>query len=614
MPQQNLSQPHVLALPAAAMLALMAGCGGMDRIDRRLDKLVLDRSALLGTDAAPAQREFPIGPVGEENRQAQLEQTPDTRNPDVGDLFYVQAEAARLEAMSVEERLTTYYTDASDALNVAVDTSAIDPDAPREAPEIPDGVVVLDLADVLAQSQQTGREFLDAQEDYILSAIALLRERHLWGPRFFNDTTLQVAGQGDDGAFDSTATLINELRLTQRLPYGGDVAARWLVNATEQLRSSATEDYRQSSQLVLEGNIPLLRGAGYIAREDLIQAERDLVYAAREFERFRRSYVVDIATEYFNLLQTAASIRNQQEQLRNLRQTLERQQARQEAGEIALFELSITESSVLSANNRLQGAFESYIVALDSFKIRLGLDPTTPVALAPLTLELNDPVATPTDSAQLALLYRLDLQTTRDRVLDARRAVSNSRNNLLPDLDAFAEVGLPTDPNQREAGLAFDPDSMRYLAGMRFSLPLDRQIERLGLRSSQIALERSVRNYERTRDQVVVDARSRLRSIEVARFQYILAERQVQINEQRLEEQQIREDEITPQELVDTLSELLDARNARDAALTDLRVAILRYLRDTGQLRIGRDGEILPLPGMDRIIQPSKPEEATGDG
>ncbi|MFI4915401.1 MAG: TolC family protein [Phycisphaerales bacterium JB060] len=614
MPPRNPSQPRVLALPAAAMLALMAGCGGMERIDRRLDKLVLDRSALLGTNATPAQREFPTGPMDEKNRQAQLEQTPDTRNPDVGDLFYVQAEAARLEAVSVEERLNSYYTDASDALSVAVDTSYDDPDAPQEPPEIPDDLVVLDLAGVLAQSQQTGREFLDAQEDYILSAIALLRERHLWGPRFFNDTTLQVAGQGDDGAFDSAATLINELRLTQRLPYGGDVAARWIVNATEQLRSSATEDYRQSSQLVLEGNIPLLRGAGYIAREDLIQAERDLVYAARRFEEFRRDYVVQIASQYFDLLQDAASIRNQQEQLRNLRQTLERQRARQEAGEIALFELSITESSVLSANNRLQGAFESYIVALDSFKIRLGLDPTTPVALAPLRLELSDPVATPTEAAQLALLYRLDLQTTRDRVLDARRAVSNSRNNLLPDLDAFAEVGLPTDPDEREGGLAFDPDSMRYLAGMRFSLPLDREIERLGLRSSQIALERSVRNFERARDQVVVDARNRLRSIEVARFQFILAERQVQINEQRLEEQQIREDEITPQELVDTLSELLDARNARDAALTDLRVAILRYLRDTGQLRVGRDGEILPLPGMGRIIEPTEAGDPTGDG
>ncbi|UYV13571.1 MAG: TolC family protein [Phycisphaera sp.] len=606
MPQRRHGRTRFLALPSAAALVLLAGCGGMDRIDRHIDRLVLDQSAVLGADAAPADRRFRTGPVDDEARSAQLDKSPDTRNPDAGELFYVKAEAAGLEAASVEERLNAYYADYSSILGSPAGYSNEQGDGEESTapPPIPDDVVVLDLAAVLAQSQATGREFLDAQEDYILSAIALLRERHLWGPRFFNDTTLQVAGQGDDGAFDSAATLINELRLTQRLPSGGDVAARWIVNATEQLRSSATEDYRQSSQLVLEGNIPLLRGAGSVARESLIQAERDLVYAAREFEAFRRSYMVDIASQYFNLLQTAASIRNQQQQLESLRKTLERQIERQKAGEIALFELSITESSVLSANNRLQGAFENYVVSLDSFKIRLGLDPTTPVALAPLTLELNDPVATPVEAAQLALLYRLDLQTTRDRVLDARRSVSNSRNDLLPDLDAFAEVGLPTDPDEREGGLAFDPDSMRYLAGMRFSLPLDREIERLGLRSSQIALERSVRNFERSRDQVVVDARSRLRSIEVARFQLILSERQVRINELRLEEQEIRKDEITPQEFVDTQAELLDARNARDAALTDLRVAILRYLRDTGQLRVGRNGQLLPLPGMGNITEP----------
>ncbi|GIW73726.1 MAG: hypothetical protein KatS3mg103_0248 [Phycisphaerales bacterium] len=228
----------------------------------------------------------------------------------------------------MEDRLTTYF---GQSLGVPIDQ----PLAFSDEGPLPAGVRVLDLESVLAQAQRTGREYLDAQEDYLLAAIALLRERHLWGPRLFNDTTLQVAGQGDEGAYDTAASLINELRLTQRLPSGGQLAARWIVNATEQLRSSATEDYVQSSQLVFEGDIPCCAGPGRWPARTLIQAERDLVYAARRFESFRRDYAVDIATQYFNLLQTAANIRNQQEQLRNLRQNLERQRARQEAGEIA---------------------------------------------------------------------------------------------------------------------------------------------------------------------------------------------------------------------------------------------------------------------------------------
>jgi len=636
-----------------ATVAGLAGCGGLARIDRDIDQLTLDRSALLGGNAAQPDRRYRTGPVGEVERQEQLDYTPATSNPPADDLVYVPADAARLEAAAVERRLSGYFENAlgrpvmtgepdeaasdgeeprpdaqdtqdtqpdrdaqearEDATDGQIDNEGVAPD-PLDGPARPPaGVRVLDLPGALRQAQVTGRDFLDAQEDYILAAISLLRERHLWGPRFFNDTTVDVTGQGDDGQIDNTLRLMNELRLTQRLPNGGDVAARWIVDATEQLRERATDDYRQSSSLVFDADIPLLRGAGAVARESRIQAERDLIYAARSFERFRRSFLVDIASDYFGLLEQAASISNQEEQLRNLRQTLERQRARLQAGEIALFEVSITESSVLQSSNALQSAYERYVVALDRFKIRLGIDPAQPLALRPLAFELQDPVATPADAAEAALLYRLDLQTLRDRVLDARRDVANARNDLLPDLDFNASVTLPTDPEDEEGGVAFDPDDVRYQAGLRFSLPLDRRIERLTLRDTQIRLERSLRGFEETRDTIVVDARSRLRSIEVARFQFILAEQQVRINELRFEEQQIKEDEVTPQELVDTLNELLNARNARDAALTDLRVAILEYLRDTGQLRVDRTGTLLPLRGMDLEIQPvDQPQQPGG--
>ena len=38
--------------------------------------------------------------------------------------------------------------------------------------------------------------------------------------------------------------------------------------------------------------------------EPLIQSERDLVYAARRFARFRKEFFFDIATTYYNILLT----------------------------------------------------------------------------------------------------------------------------------------------------------------------------------------------------------------------------------------------------------------------------------------------------------------------
>ena len=59
------------------------------------------------------------------------------------------------------------------------------------------------------------------------------------------------------------------------------------MRATEDLHRKVSGEGIQSAEIILEADIPLLRGAGNVAREDRIQAERDLIYAAREFERFR---------------------------------------------------------------------------------------------------------------------------------------------------------------------------------------------------------------------------------------------------------------------------------------------------------------------------------------
>jgi hypothetical protein len=66
-----------------------------------------------------------------------------------------------------------------------------------------------------------------------------------------------------------------------------------------------------------------------------------------------------------------------------------------------------------------------------------------------------------------------------------------------------------------------------------------------------------------------------------------------------LRAQKLNEAEVQPQEIVDTENDLLRAENARDAAQTALRTAILQYLLETDQLRVARDGTLQRLPGME---------------
>jgi len=543
----------------------------MGPIDAKLRKLIDAGSERIGGEAVSPERQW--GAASEIRREAQYERDVATTNPAASDLDYEPADEAR----NVQARLDAYA---------------------EEAAGTPEERLELDLPEAWRQAQRTAREYLSAEEDYILAAIRLLTERHLFSPRFFNDTSAVFSGMGDDGDISSTLRVINDLRVTKQLETGGDVSAQWVFQATEQLRDVATRDYESSSSLIFRANIPLLRGAGYVASESLIQAERDLIYAARDFERFRRRFLVDIANQYFSLLQSQAQIVNQERQLESLQALSERTTDLAEKGRLAGFEKDIATNRLLTAQATLASLRDSYIIQLDSFKIRLGIPVKTPVAILPLELTLPDPETDLYMATTAGLAYRLDLQNERDRLLDTRRAVSNARNNILPDLDFTGDVGIPTDPDVRDAGVSLDPDDFNYSAGITFGLPLDREIERLALRRSVILHERAERDFRVFRDNVVLDIRAAVRAVELARFQLNLAERQVEINERRLEEQQTKVDQLDAQTLVDTEVDLLDSRDARDEALTDLRSAILDYLLVTDQLRVARDGVFQPLPGM----------------
>ncbi len=542
---------------------------GMDGIDRKVDKVLAQRSNELGDFVTPTEIRG-SGEV-ETDKRGQNDKEIETDNPAPEKLEYIPADEAR----DAQARLDNYLT--------STDSEA----------------TVLPLSEALRISQSQSREFLSAQEDYVLSAITLLIQRHRFDPRLFNTTSVSVAGEGDDGRFTSVLSILNELGVTKQFERGGQVAASWVLNATEDLRNGATDRYTQSSEIVLSGNFPLLRGAGTVASEALIQAERNVVYAARNFERFRRQLFVSIASDYIRLLQHLASIQNQERRIESLEILQNETQAKADAGQVRGFEISIAESDLLQARADLAGLRDRYRLSEDQFKIRIGLPVDQPISITPMELMLPDPDITLDEAMRRGLDYRLDLQNSRDRVLDSRRGVSNARNDVLPDLDVNARVGLPTDPDVDEGGLDYDPDELTYSAGIMLNLPLDRLEEKLRVRQSIIQLEQQIRSYERDRDNVVIDSRASVRGVELARLQLTLAERQVETNRRRQRGQELDPDNVTPQERVDTQNALLSAENARDQAEADLRVAILNYLLNTGQMRVTETGAISPIGGLE---------------
>ena len=550
-------------------LTALTGCRSDTALDAQINRLTSTQSILLGRQTlAPVERfDDPKGI----DRPGMDERHPPSVNPDAEELLFPVSRSD----VDVARTLDRYKS---------LDAGA---------------TMSIDLKEAFRIAQRNSREYLTAEEEYTLASISLLIERHQWGPRFFGTTTLGVSGDAT-GSSDIPLNIINELLVTKRLQSGGSIEARAIWNATEQLRTTATEDYVQSTAIVLSGDVPLLRGAGPTARESLIQSERNLVYAARNFERFRRSFHVSIARDYFSLVNQLNSIANTEKSIESLKRSFDRTTALVKAGRTRSFEVQQVEASVLQRQATLINQRESYVVALDRFKIRLGIPMSTSIEIVPSTLDLPVPDVTPTQASMLAINYRLDLQNRRDQLNDFRRAVRNRRNDLLPDLDLNAAVTFNTDDGRNVGGFRFDPSDTMYNAGVTFGFPLDRKIERLNLRSSLIAMNRALRDFEEFRDNVILSARQSRRAIDQQRLNHQLAVRQVENNRLTVKEFELREGKVDIFDLIRAEDNLLVAENDRDIAEQSLQVSVLDYLLTTGQLRISRDGTLsmphIPLP------------------
>ncbi len=575
-PHSRPCRPSIAVAGAvAASSVLLAGAVGcespMDRIDRQTEQLLDETSEQLGPDTlSPREIAREHGPPDRADRQQQLREQPGTVNP--------AAEALEMEVIEEAE-------EAIDRLEGYADVD-VDP-------------YEMDLFEALRYSTGHSPEFKTAEEEYVLAALRLLMERHRWGPRFFNETSAELAALGDDGLYDTSIRLVNELRATQRLPYGGEVSARALAQATENLHHKVAGQGVQSAEIILDANIPLLRGAGHVAREDRIQAERDLIYAARQFERFRRQFLVSIAQDYLSLVVQQQGIENARRQLETLQEIERAQHSMVEAGRIPPFLAAQASQNTNFARDRLNQQLETFRVTAERFKVRIGMPIDQPLDIDVAVIDLPAPRARLDDAVRAAMAYRLDLQTRRDQLDDVRRALENARNQILGDLHLAGEVRLPTDRDKDRAGLQFQPDSSEMRASITYGLPLDREIERLSLREAQIRLERERRDYEQFRDSVAVDVRAAVRDIDRAMFSLQLQEEDIRIAERRQASIDAAPERADLRDRLDAVDDLLRALDQRDAARRDLQVAILEFLLETGQLRIDQDGMIRPPRGLE---------------
>lgn len=469
-------------------------------------------------------------------------------------------------------------------------------------PDQLDDVVTLGLADALRYAMKHGRALQNAKEDLYFASLDLTLERHLWTPQFVA-SILAEADFLDGGELndeDRAFRAVSDISLAQRLPHGGEVTARIVSTLLRDLDEHVAAG--ETGSLILQADIPLFRGAGRVAYESRYQAERELIYAVRSYERFRRSFLVDVASRYLILQQTKAAISNTYKSLQDRRLDWEKAEFKNRMGRSeTVFEAPRAKSILRLSEAALVSAKERYESTLDQFKIFVGMSVEE---LLDVVDQASDEQSLAVDNlipdigeraaVDVALRYRLDLLTSADGVDDARRGVAIAKNRILPDLDFRAGVTMGTDPDRLNT-FRFNTERADYRAAVELRLD-DRKTERNAYRASLIAVRRAKRNHEEFADNVRGDARRALRRIRQQAELRQIQSLQVEENEFRLQAARAQFDlgqSRTNQDVVDAENDLLDARNEYARAIANYRISVLQFRLDTGTLWVADDGRLL---------------------
>jgi outer membrane protein TolC len=452
-------------------------------------------------------------------------------------------------------------------------------------PTIEERPVALDFFESLSYGVQHSRSYQDQMETLYLSALDVTLQRHLFEPTPFAGGSLLYAGGQKDVNYRAALTSTVRAGVKQRLPYGGELVAQGLVGFVNALDGNAASG--EDASVVLSGTIPLLRGAGMVNLEPLINGERTLVYQVRNFENFRRDFVISVATQYFRLLSLQQSVLNRRLNYGSFVTLTERARALYATGRVAFIELQRSLQEQLSAENQLITAQETYFAALDDYKLLLGMPTDQTLDIIAVELDVALPKVDEAQAVAVAVKYRLDLQTARDQVEDSRRRVENAKNGLLPDLTLSAQSAFSNRPN--DPGTHLDERTNAYSARLDLDLPIDRVLERNAYRAALIDVRHAQRTLEDLKDRVVSDVRESLRLITESQLTLQIQRQAVDLAEKRRENayELLRNGKSTStRDLVEAQNSLLQARDLYDQANATLQVNVLRFLRNSGTLRI----------------------------
>jgi outer membrane protein TolC len=443
------------------------------------------------------------------------------------------------------------------------------------------------------------REYQSQRETVYTSALALTLAYHEFAPRFLGVITGDWANSGGS----ESGRIGTDFGLNLLLVSGARLSLHLLNNFSQFF----TGDRRQVAATLVNGTLtqPLLRGFGSeIVREPVTQAERDVTYEVRAFERFRKTFAVSVITEYYRVLQERDRVTNEYNNWQSLVSNRDRVEALALAQRVPRFQVDQARQQEFQAQDTWVAAVERYERALDGFKLTLGISTDSNISLDQGELEklgreaIESLGVTVEVAIEWALKMRLDLKTAWDQVKDTERASRVAADGLRAQLDINANTALTSGSGSAQKPLAFHGQNLTYGFGFDLDLPLDRKRERNAYVQALIANERAKRDLSQAEDNIRLTVRDSYRRLEREIVSYKIQKDSLALAEQRVDSTSalLQAGRAATRDVLESQSALITARNALTGSFINHFIAKIDFLSETEALHVDDQGQIQELP------------------
>ena len=256
-----------------------------------------------------------------------------------------------------------------------------------------EGELLIDRDRAIELALLHNRDYQTSYETLWLTALDLAENQYDFETRWFGQNGTDFGANGDGPFASRLLNRSHQLGFRRNLATGGQFLTNLANSFVWEL--GGTNSSGISTNLLFSLTQPFLRGAfRHVRLESLTQNERALLYAVRDFVRFRREFYLSITERYLGLLTTVQSLENQRANLESLARNLSEHEELARAESVAPIQVDQVLQDYQRGRLGVLAAERQLKDELDSFKFLLGLPPDVPMVIDREFLkpfELNSP-------------------------------------------------------------------------------------------------------------------------------------------------------------------------------------------------------------------------------